>query len=53
MKTLLEKMNLNITMAKITMLKEDIRFHKEILDEKRERLVELEAKFIRLQNTKA
>lgn len=53
MKTILDKMTLNITMAKITMLKEDIRFHKEMLDEKRERLVELEAKFRKLQNTKA
>lgn len=50
MKTLKEKMDLNITLAKITMLKEDITFHQGIVDEKRERLKELEWKFKKLQN---
>lgn len=50
MRTVKSKMDINITLAKITMLKEDIQFHQGIVDEKRERLKELEWKFKKLQN---
>lgn len=46
-------MDLQITLAKITMLKEDIINLEGMLKEKRERLADLEEKFVKLQNVKA
>lgn len=52
MKTLYDRMQLNVTLGHITMLKKEIQEDEKMLADKRDRLADLERKFVRLQNTK-